>query len=111
MRQNLRSFRSGEKSVQPSMGTTSDDEEDLDYDGALALFVKSTQTAFSDSSSDDTGLDVVDAPKDEVDAGTEAGASKSQATYIVIHSHDVLQLTVTPKAVKILSELSQVIHH
>ncbi|XP_068698299.1 intermembrane lipid transfer protein VPS13C-like isoform X1 [Montipora foliosa] len=99
--------RSGEKSVQPSMDTTSYDEEDLDYDGALALFVKSTQRAFSDSSSDDTGLDVVDAPKDEVDAGTEAGASKSQATYIVIHSHDVLQLTVTPTAVKILSELSQ----
>ena len=103
------SFRSAEKPIQLSTGSKSDHEDDLDYDGALAKFIQSTQRVFSESSSDENGFDVVDAPKDEVDADSEATTSQSQATYIVINSHDVLQLTVTPTAVAILTELSQVI--
>ena len=83
-------------------------DHDLDYQGALATFVQSTQKAFSDLSSEYSGLDVVDAPKAEVDV--EAGERQAQATYMVIYSHDVMQLTVTPTAVQILTELSQVIH-
>lgn len=86
----------------------SDDEDDLDHQGALSTFVQSTQKAFSDPSSEYSGLDVVDAPKDGMDA--EAGERQAQATYLVIYSHDVMQLTVTPTAVQTLSELSQVMH-
>ena len=102
-------FRSAEKPIQLSTGSKSDHEDDLDYDGALAKFIQSTQRVFSESSSDENGFDDGDAPKDEVDADSEATTSQSQATYIVINSHDVLQLTVTPTAVGILTELSQVI--
>ena len=72
----------------------------------MSTFVHSTERAFSDPSSEYKGLDVVDAPLGEVDA--ESGERESQATYIVINSHDVMQLTVTPTAVQMLSELSQV---
>ena len=90
-------------------GTTSDDEDDLDYEGALTTFVQSTQRAFKDPTSDakiDHGVDAADAPLDEVDATDRD--RQSQATYMVINSHDVMQLTVTPKALQILSELSEV---
>ena len=102
-------FRSAEKPIQVSMGRKSDHEDDLDYEGAVAMFIQSTGRVFSESSSDDDGFDVADVPKDEVDAGPEATTSQSQATYIVINSHDVLQLTVTPTALEVLTELSQVI--
>ncbi|KAL9969256.1 hypothetical protein ACROYT_G021452 [Oculina patagonica] len=87
-------------------GTTSDDEDDLDYEGALTTFVQSTQRAFIDpSAKSEHGLDSVDAPPDEVDAADRD--RQTQATYIVINSHDVMQLTVTPKAIQILTELSE----
>ena len=104
-------FRSAEKPIQVSKGSKSDHEDDLDYEGAVAMFIQSTGRVFSESSSDDDGFDVVDAPKDEVDACPEATTSQSQATYIVINSHDVLQLTVTPTALEVLTELSQVMFH
>lgn len=99
--------QSAEKPIQVSKGSKSDHEDDLDYEGAVAMFIQSTGRVFSESSSDDDGFDVVDAPKDEVDACPEATTSQSQATYIVINSHDVLQLTVTPTALEVLTELSQ----
>ena len=91
-------------------GTTSDDEGDLDYEGALTTFVQSTQRAFTDPISDaksDHGSDTVDAPLDAANATDRDG--QSPATYVVINSHDVMQLTVTPKAIQILSELSEVL--
>ena len=52
--------------------------------------------------------DAVDAPPlDEVDAADQD--RQSQAIYAVINSHDDLQLTVTPRAIQILSELSEVL--
>ena len=101
-------FRSAEKPIQFSKGSKSDHEDDLDYQGAVAMFIQSTGRVFSESSSDDDGFDVVDAPKDEADACPEATTSQSQATYIVINSRDVLQLTITPTALEVLTELSQV---
>lgn len=74
----------------------------------MSTFVLSTQKAFSDPYSEFNSLDVVDAGKVELDA--EPDEKQSQATYIVINSHDVMQLTVTPTALQILSELSQVKH-
>ena len=76
----------------------------------MSTFVQSTQTAFRDPTSEskgDYGVDAVDAPLDEVDAADHD--RQSQATYMVINSHDVMQLTVTPTAVRILSELSEVL--
>ena len=92
-------------------GTTSDDEDDLDYEGALATFVQSTQRVFADGTSDAKsyhGLDAVDAPPvDEVDDTDQD--RQSQAMYMVINSHDDMQLTVTPRAIQILYELSEVL--
>ena len=92
-------------------GTTSDDEDDLDYEGALATFVQSTQRVFADGTSDAKsyhGLDAVDAPPvDEVNDTDQD--RQSQAMYMVINSHDDMQLTVTPRAIQILSELSEVL--
>ena len=66
---------------------------------------------FADPSSDDKsyhGLDAVDAsPLDEIDASDHD--RQSQATYVVINSHVDMQLTVTPRAIQILSELSEVL--
>ena len=54
------------------------------------------------------GVDAVDASAlDEVDAADQD--RQSQATYLVINSHDDLQLTVTPRTIQILSELSEVL--
>ena len=106
-------YRSGKRSNgrQHPTGTTSDDEDDLDYEEALASFVQSTKKVFADTSSDAKsyhGLDAVDAPPlDEVDATDQD--RQSQATYVLINSHDDLQLTVTPRAIQILSELSEVL--
>ena len=62
---------------------------------------------FADDAKSYHGVDAVDAPPlDEVDAADQD--SQSQATYVVINSHDDLQLTVTPRAIQILSELSEV---
>lgn len=70
------------------------------------MLVKSTQDAFHDSISEYNGLDVVDAPLDEAQA--EMAEQQTQAMYIVINSHDVLQLTVTPTALQIMYDLSEV---
>ena len=92
-------------------GTTSDDEDDLDYEGALATFVQSTQRVFADGTSDAKsyhGVDAVDAPP--VGEGNDTDQDRqSQAMYMVINSHDDMQLTVTPRAIQILSELSEVL--
>ena len=98
--------RLGKRPRRSYTGTKSDDEDDLDYDGAVTTFIQCTQKAFSDPTSEISGLDTVDAPLDEAHA--EVAEKQTQATYIVINSHDVMQLTVTPTAVQILSELSQV---
>lgn len=106
-------FRSGKRSKgdQYPTDTTSDDEDDLDYEGALATFVQSTKRVFADPSSDVKsyhGVDAVDAPPlNEVHAADQD--RQSQATYVVINSHDDMQLTVTPRAIQILSELSEVL--
>lgn len=70
------------------------------------MLVKSTQDAFHDFFSEYNGLDVVDAPLDEAQA--EMTEQQTQAMYIVINSHDVLQLTVTPTALQIMYDLSEV---
>lgn len=70
------------------------------------MLVKSTQDAFHDSISEYNRLDVVDAPLDEAQA--EMAEQQTQAMYIVINSHDVLQLTVTPTALQIMYDLSEV---
>lgn len=70
------------------------------------MLVKSIQDAFHDSISEYNGLDVVDAPLDEAQA--EMAEQQTQAMYIVINSHDVLQLTVTPTALQIMYDLSEV---
>lgn len=97
------------KGRQYPIDTTSDDEDDLDYEGAMATFVQSTKRVFADPTSDAKSYHAVDAidvvPPDEVDATDRD--RQSQATYVVINSHDDLQLTVTPRAIQILSELSE----
>lgn len=70
------------------------------------MLVKSTENAFHDPISEYNGLDVVDAPLDEAQA--EMAGQQTQAMYIVINSHDVLQLTVTPAALQIMYDLSEV---
>ena len=65
---------------------TSDDEDDLDYEGALAIFVQSTKRVFADPSSDAKsyhGEDAVDAPSlNEVDAGDQ---DRQVASYLRGH--------------------------
>lgn len=77
----------------------------------MATFVQSTKRVFADPTSDAKSyhaVDTIDAPPpDEVDATDRD--RQSQATYVVINSHDDLQLTVTPRAIQILSELSEVL--
>lgn len=94
-------------------GPATDDEGDLDFNGALTTFIQSTQTAFMDPSLEvesDSAIDVVDAPQDGVGAPSADHDDKpAQAMYMVISSHDVMQLTVTSTAVQILSELSEVL--
>ena len=58
----------------------------------------------------DSAIDVGDAPQDGVGApSADHDDNPTQAMYMVISSHDVMQLTVTSTAVKILSELSEVL--
>ena len=72
----------------------------------MSTFVQSSSKAFSDPSSEFLKLDTVDAALDDVDAASQE--APTQAIYILLNSHDVMQLTVTPTALQVISELSQV---
>ncbi|XP_048577905.1 intermembrane lipid transfer protein VPS13A-like isoform X2 [Nematostella vectensis] len=87
---------------------TSDDEEvdDLDYHGAVDHFFLHTVKTVTDPAGEEvTEPPVEDTPMDEVDASVD---DREQATYIVLNSHDALQLTVTPTALDVLTDLSKV---
>ena len=57
----------------------------------------------------DSAIDEVDAPQDGVEAPSDNHEKPTQALYMVINSHDVMQLTVTSAAVRVLSELNEVL--
>ena len=108
-------------------------DDDLDYDGARLQLVKSANKIFMDPKEGrkqrairaevaepempdaaDLGYDTVDGgiPFDEVDGrdAVDAGQAevKAQALYVLVTSHDAMQLSVTPTSVEVLSDLAKV---
>lgn len=102
-----------------SQGATKSDEADLDGDDTLQHFVASSAKILGDLESDDDAiddnfdksddhlevLDVVDGPSDETSLEAE---TKPQAFYIIVNSHDKMQLTFTPVALDVVKRLTEV---
>lgn len=79
-----------------------DEDEDLDYAGALEQFVVSSTHLIGEVKED--AVDGVTSTDD----GLPQNEAKPQATYIVINSHDYIQLTVTMAALDVLTSASTV---